>query len=219
MKPLDQFRRTPLRRYDRAPREETRLTHAGRFRKRHFDLPKFERSSRVLPALFCLWLLVMFVNGSAPLGEVPGVDERFTDWARLHNEQTVKTLPGATPEPGTALSEAVNFNQETVAQQAQVQAAATPTPVPQTKPESEFKLYEPGELVYETDKLSVSIEQKQKDGMTYFVCDVIATDVSQLRTAFAGDDFRSGIYEAVSDIAGRYAPVMAINADFCRYHR
>ena len=67
--------------------------------------------------------------------------------------------------------------------------------------------------------MSVSIEQKQKDGMTYFVCDIQLTDVSQLRTAFAGDDFASGIYEATSDIAGRYDPVLAINADFCRYHR
>ena len=33
-------------------------------------------------------------------------------------------------------------------------------------------------------------------------------------TAFAGDDFKSGIYEAVSDIAGRYNLVLAINADF-----
>ena len=70
--------------------------------------------------------------------------------------------------------------------------------------------------LYGVDRL---IEQKKKDGITYFVCDIKLTDVSQLRTAFAGDDFRSGIYEAVSDIAGRYSPVLAINADFCRYHR
>ena len=67
--------------------------------------------------------------------------------------------------------------------------------------------------------MTVSIEQKQKDGMTYFVCDIKLTSVEQFRTAFAGDDFKSGIYEAVSDIASRYQPVLAINADFCRYHR
>ena len=55
--------------------------------------------------------------------------------------------------------------------------------------------------------------------MTYFVCDIKLTSVEQFRTAFAGDDFKSGIYEAVSDIASRYQPVLAINADFCRYHR
>ena len=74
-------------------------------------------------------------------------------------------------------------------------------------------------IFYNVGYLEDAIEQKKKDGMTYFVCDIKLTDVSQLRTAFAGDDFRSGIYEAVSDIAGRYSPVLAINADFCRYHR
>ena len=33
MKPLDQFKRTPTRRYDRPPQEESRIEHAGRFRK------------------------------------------------------------------------------------------------------------------------------------------------------------------------------------------
>ena len=82
-----------------------------------------------------------------------------------------------------------------------------------------FKHYEPGQLHYESDGITVSIEQKTKDGMTYFVCDIQLERVEQFRTAFAGDDFKSGIYEAVSDIAGRYNPVLAINADFCRYHR
>ena len=219
MKPLDQFRRTPLRRYDRAPQEETRIEHAGKFRKRHFDLPRFERSSRLLPAVVCLWLLVTFVNGSAPLSDVPDVETRFTDWAQQQNAETIKILPGPTPEPGSALHDALTFDQAAVQQQAQEQAAATPTPKPSEKPESEFKSYAPGELTYDTERLKVSIDQKKKNGMTYFVCDIQLSDVSQLRTAFAGDDFRSGIYEAVSDIAGRYAPVLAINADFCRYHR
>ena len=32
-----------------------------------------------------------------------------------------------------------------------------------------FKHYEPGQLHYESDGITVSIEQKTKDGMTYFV--------------------------------------------------
>ena len=219
MKPLDQFRRTPLRRYKTAPQPESRVEHASRFRRRYFDLPQFERSSRFVPGLVCLWLLLTFVNGSAPLSDVPDVQTRFTDWAQKHNEKTLQVLPGPTPEPGSQLHEALSFNQEEVQQQVQAEAAATPTPAPTQKPESQFKSYAPGELSYQTDKLSVSIEQKKKNGMTYFVCDIQATDVSQLRTAFAGDAFGSGIYEAVSDIADRYSPVIAINADFCRYHR
>ena len=227
MKPLDQFRRTPARRYDRPPQEESRIEHAGRFRKRYFDLPEPSRDARALPGIVCVLLVLLLCNASAPMGDVPDVQTRFSDWARTQNEQTVRQLPGSTPEPGTELYEAMSFNQAAVQEQAHEQALATPAPQSADAGDedgdgataSAFKHYEPGELSYKTDRMSVSIEQKQKDGMTYFVCDIQLTDVSQLRTAFAGDSFTSGIYEAVSDIAGRYSPVLAINADFCRYHR
>ena len=225
MKPLDQFKRTPVRRYDQAPREEGRIEHVSRFRKRYFDVPRItsHRSDRALfIALFFVMLLTL-VNGSAPLGDVPSVQERFSDWVAVHNEKTVQQLPGATPEPGSELAAIVSF--DAAQQEVQLEqdiAASQPTPYdPAVTPDpaDAFKHYESGELTYQTDKMSVSIEQKQKDGITYFVCDIQLTDVSQLRTAFAGDDFQSGIYEATSDIAGRYNPVLAINADFCRYHR
>ena len=216
---LDSFRRTPQRRYDLPPQEETRTEHAQRFRKRYFDIPMIMPGvDRMLMTLLCVVMLLTMCNASAPLVEVPDVQTRFSQWAQIHNEKTVKILPGPTPEPQSELAQALTFNQQD--QQAVIeQAMATPDPSVTPEPESKFKEYAPGELAYETDKLKVSIEQKKKDGMTYFVCDIQLSDVSQLRTAFAGDDFRSGIYEAVSDIAGRHAPVMAINADFCRYHR
>ena len=218
-RPLDTFKRTPLRRYDLPPQEETRAEHAARFRKKHFDLPPMRAGlDRSLSVLLCAVMLLTLVNASAPMGSVPDVQTRFEQWAAIQNEKTVKTLPGPTPQPGSELAQALSFDSQ--AQQQMIeQAIATPDPAVTPAPTPRFKLYEPGELAYESDNISVSIEQKQKDGMTYFVCDIRLTDVSQLRTAFAGDDFRSGIYEAVSDIAGRYDPVIAINADFCRYHR
>ena len=163
-------------------------------------------------------MLFTMCNASAPMGDVPDVQTRFEEWAAIQNEKTVKILPGPTPEPESELAKALSFNSEEQ-QEAIEQAMATPDPNVTPEPVNKFKEYAPGELTYETDKLSVSIEQKKKNGMTYFVCDIKLTDVSQFKTAFAGDDFRSGIYEAVSDIAGRHSPVMAINADFCRYHR
>ncbi len=215
---VDQFRRTPLRHYDKAPRGEGRIEHESRFRKRHFDMPSVRVGNRALYLVACAALVVLLCNASAPLAQVPSVQERFEDWAARENEKTIQILPGATPGPGSALHETlqqIDLQEET---QEEI-LSATPAPEVTPEPTSRFKLYEPGELVYETDKMSVSIEQKQKDGMTYFVCDVKLTSVSQFKTAFAGDDFRSGIYEAVSDIAGRHSPVLAINADFCRYHR
>ena len=173
---------------------------------------------RALMTTLSVVMLLTMCNASAPMGDVPDVQTRFAEWAAIQNEKTVKILPGPTPEPESELAQALSFNSEE--QQAVIeQAMATPDPNTTPEPQNKFKEYAPGELTYETDRMSVSIEQKKKDGMTYFVCDIKLTDVSQLRTAFAGDDFRSGIYEAVSDIAGRYSPVLAINADFCRYHR
>jgi len=215
---VDQFRRTSLRNYTKAPKGESRIEHDTRFRKRYFDMPVLRVGERAVYGVLCLLLLVFLCNASAPLSEVPDVQTRFADWAARENEKTIQVLPGATPEPGSELYEAIAKVDKQTENQEQI-LSATPAPEATPEPASKFKHYEPGELVYETDKLKVSIEQKQKDGMTYFLCDVIATDVSQFRTAFAGDDFRSGIYEAVSDIAGRYSPVIAINADFCRYHR
>lgn len=221
LEPLDEFRRTPQRRYDRPPQQEGRIEHAERFRKRYFDLPPIRTQlDRVLSGVLCALMLVLLVNARAPLGDVPDVQTRFADCAAAQNEKTLKTLPGPTPEPGSELSQALSLD----AQQEQLQQALLATPEPAQpgvtpEPTSPFKLYEPGELRYETETLRVAIEQKKKNGLTYFVCDIQLTDVSQLRTAFAGDDFRSGIYEATSDIAGRYSPVLAINADFCRYHR
>ena len=216
---LDSFRRTPQRRYDLPPQEETRAEHAQRFRKRYFELPQIRPGTdRMLMGLLCAVMLLTMCNGSAPLGDVPDVQTRFSQWAQIQNEKTVKILPGPTPEPQSELAQALAFDQQEQ-QEVIAQAMATPDPSATPEPTSKFKEYAPGELSYETEKLKISVEQKKKDGLTYFVCDIRLSDVSQLRTAFAGDDFRSGIYEAVSDIAGRYSPVLAINADFCRYHR
>ena len=233
MKPIDRIRRTPLRRYDLPAKSEGNLHHFRRFRKRHFDVPVVfgdKKPMRILLMAAGIVLTLVLCNASAPVTEVPSVQQRFSDWARVQNERTIQALPGATPEPNSELDQIVNFNaevqleeiQEEIAEQTKEEQARTVSNAggaDESGSSSALKHYEPGELSYQTDRMSVSIEQKQKDGLTYYVCDIRLTDVSQLRTAFAGDDFKSGIYEAVSDIAGRYSPVLAINADFCRYHR
>lgn len=235
MKPLDQFKRTPPRRYDKAPPPPPgdKRTFEPAIRKRYFDMPTFDHRhiDRWLGGAVCAVLLLTLCNASAPMGDVPSVQERFSQWAVIQNEKTVQQLPGATPEPDSALAAAASFNpdqekqevkqeakQETILAQEETRQETAQT---QTTADTStgFKHYEPGQLHYESDGITVSIEQKTKDGMTYFVCDIRLERVEQFRTAFAGDDFKSGIYEAVSDIAGRYNPVLAINADFCRYHR
>ena len=115
--------------------------------------------------LLCAVMLLTLCNASAPMSDVPDVQTRFAGWAQNQNEKTVKALPGPTPEPESELAQALAI--DTQDQQAIIeQAMATPDPSVTPEPESQFKLYAPGELSYKTDRLSVSIEQKQKNGMT-----------------------------------------------------
>ena len=105
---LDSFRRTPARRYDLPPQEETRAEHASRFRKRYFDIPVIRPGvDRTLMTLLCAAMLLTLCNASAPMGDVPDVQTRFADWAQIQNEKTVKTLPGPTPDPGSELCQAL----------------------------------------------------------------------------------------------------------------
>ena len=118
------------------------------------------------------------------MGDVPSVQERFSQWAVIQNEKTVQQLPGATPEPDSALAAAASFNpdqekqevkqeakQETILAQEETRQETAQT---QTTADTStgFKHYEPGQLHYESDGITVSIEQKTKEGMTYFVCDI-----------------------------------------------
>ena len=48
--------------------------------------------------LLCAVMLLTMCNASAPMGDVPDVQTRFTQWAQIQNEKTVKILPGPTPE-------------------------------------------------------------------------------------------------------------------------
>ena len=223
MRPVDTFTRTPLRDCERErPDAPAPGDSAPRIGKRYFEIPAGpdrKRTGRVLRAAVTILFALIVCRGSAPWNDVPDAQARFLDWAQRENEQIVQALPGDTPAPGTALYEAVAASdpQEEEARLREAQQAALATPPPETG--GGLKQYAPGSLSYHTDRMDVTIEQKKKNGITYFVCDIRLSDVSQLRTAFAGDDFRSGIYEATSDIAARYSPVLAINADFCRYHR
>ena len=87
MKPLDQFKRTPLRRYDKAPPPppEEKRTLEPAIRKRYFGVPSFERmhAGRWLGGAICAAMLLTLCNASAPMGDVPTVQQRFTQWAAI----------------------------------------------------------------------------------------------------------------------------------------
>ncbi|WP_062311763.1 phosphodiester glycosidase family protein [Demequina rhizosphaerae] len=52
------------------------------------------------------------------------------------------------------------------------------------------------------------------DAATYYVADVVLTDITQLRSAFADDAFGENIIEDPSDIAADVGAALAINGDY-----
>ncbi|MFR5788154.1 MAG: hypothetical protein ACLUHE_14315 [Christensenellales bacterium] len=61
-------------------------------------------AGRWLGGAICAAMLLTLCNASAPMGDVPTVQQRFTQWAAIQNEKTVQRLPGPTPEPDSALT-------------------------------------------------------------------------------------------------------------------
>lgn len=85
MKPLDQFKRTPapaLRQAPPPPPEEKRTLEPA-IRKHYFGVPSFERmhAGRLAGAgAICAAMLLTQCNAAAPMGDVPTVQQRFTQW-------------------------------------------------------------------------------------------------------------------------------------------
>ena len=106
----------------------------------------------------CAVMLLTLCNASAPMNDVPGVQERFTQWAAVQNEKTVQRLPGSTPEPDSTWAAAAGFDPE-AEKQAVKQEAKEETLIAKTETKADvaqtvvqadtstgFKLYESGQL-------------------------------------------------------------------------
>ena len=216
MEGMTSVERSHFRRYQTPPRPESAEGDGSPIKKRYFDPPKlaYHRKNLLLAGVIFLCLWGLSASGTAR-DDLPTVEERFTSWAQAQNAHLISDLPGPTPEPDAQLLAALASVPDP--------DAVTPVPavtaaVPTATPEPAFKLYAPGELHYEDDGMTISIEQIQENGLTYFLCDVQLSDVSQFATAFAGEAFGASAYETVSDIADRHDPVLAINGDFYRFH-
>lgn len=181
--------------------------------KRYFDLPQLEYHTRTILLGVMIFLCLWSQSASGPVrDDLPDVATRFKSWAQDQNAHLIAALPGPTPEPDAQLAAAMASVPDPDV------ITPKPTAGPTATPEPQFKLYAPGELFHQDENMTISIEQIQEDGLTYFLCDVQLTDVSQFGTAFAGEEFGASAYETVSDIADRHNPVMAINGDFYRFH-
>ena len=71
---------------------------------------------------------------------------------------------------------------------------------------------------WSADGTSVKVTKVQtgsgNDTVTYFVADVVLSEATVLRTAFANDEFGTNIVENTSSIASRNKAVFAINGDY-----
>ncbi|WP_454729423.1 phosphodiester glycosidase family protein [Cellulosimicrobium protaetiae] len=71
---------------------------------------------------------------------------------------------------------------------------------------------------YSSDATSVTVSQvttgSGDDTVTYYVADVVLSDMTDLRSAFAQDAFGTNITETTSDIAADHDAVLAINGDY-----
>ncbi|MGN8245617.1 phosphodiester glycosidase family protein [Cellulomonas soli] len=74
------------------------------------------------------------------------------------------------------------------------------------------------DTTYESDDASISISTvttgSGDDTVTYYVADVVLTDATVLRSAFAQDAYGENITEDTSDIAADNGAVFAINGDY-----
>ena len=65
-----------------------------------------------------------------------------------------------------------------------------------------------------TIDISTTVVGSGNDQVTYFVADVVLTDATALRSAFANDDFGRNIIEVPSAIAASVGAVFAVNGDY-----
>ena len=83
----------------------------------------------------------------------------------------------------------------------EAQASATQTPVV-------------GELSYQDENISITIEIEEKYGATIYIADIQLSDASLLKTALADNMYGRNIKETTSDMAGANGAILAINGDY-----
>ncbi|MEG0766800.1 MAG: phosphodiester glycosidase family protein [Clostridia bacterium] len=179
----------------RPPRGAAPRRHGKRRKRIRFCPTRLFYLGLVLIALCCL------VRGADP----SRVGATVTAYLPAPTPQAT-VLPSSSPPPLLAPYPVAGETQ------AAVQETIAPTPTPDPYPQ-----YQDGELHYETDRITVDITQRMQEGMVYFACDIQLSEPAQFSYAFSGEEWRAA-REALSDIAARHHPVLAINGDFYSFH-
>ncbi len=67
---------------------------------------------------------------------------------------------------------------------------------------------------YKDENISITIETVNENGVTFYVADVILSDISYLKTAFANNTFGKNITDTTSSIAKENNAIFAVNGDY-----
>ena len=67
---------------------------------------------------------------------------------------------------------------------------------------------------YKDDNITISIETARKNGTTFYVADILLSDVSYLKTALAKNVYGRNIKQTTSAMAEEHQAIFAINGDY-----
>ena len=91
----------------------------------------------------------------------------------------------------------------------------------QAKPDTILEKNLEASYAHESETLKIDIEQwhyaYKKHDLRFFVAHIYVNDPSQLKAAFAGEEYNKTFVEATSDIAARHDAVLAVNGDYYNY--
>lgn len=184
---------------------------------------RYRRRRSALRFLVCVPLLLMtlFLTAatpnaidSAPTSAVPTAAP-ISPVKGVTSVAAAELVPAFTAQPApTALGDTFSDVFTDVEAPADSAAELPVEPETQTVAAGED---DPNRWEYKTSAVEVTIDRRTQGDFVYFAADIRLTDISQFSYAFAGEKFGKST-EAVSDIADRHDPLIAINGDYCGFH-
>lgn len=133
------------------------------------------------------------------------------------------------PRPANALSSIVTLHTPAPEGNAPIEEAAVSTPIDEPATPVPEPTYAPGDFIaafptadtgvnalhsYQSDTLRVAINMVQENDVTYYVADVWVRDISAFKTAFAKDQYGTGIHQEPVKTAVANNAVFAITGDY-----
>lgn len=131
-----------------------------------------------------------------------------------HTYEPIRSIIAASPTPSGATAQSEAGGSETEATPGQDYAVgdfSAAFPDSDTGAGAEYS--------YQTDELRIAVDMVQENGVTYFVADIWVKNIELLKTAFAQEEFASGVTATVRRMAQDNNAIFAVSGDFCGAHK